>query len=235
MPFGIPGSTGDAGSGPFLARVQYDSRSGFFTNVDRVQTDQGWQDKASEPYRGLKAAFDFGSMEAGYIKFASPPAFVLVPYVGDGTVYPPQPQEMTEAKNPGEKPRKAFLPGFRIKLMSRAFGDGEPRYFAHTGKGVLATMEDLYREFVAAPEAARGMIPVCEAHKTRTIETSGPRGTTKNYAPEWRIVQWIERPAGFGDRTCPAPMGGAARVSAPPPVSSAASLPPEVAADPLPF
>lgn len=237
MAFGIPGSNdGGSGNGPFLARVQYDARSGFFTNVDRVQTDSGWSDRAGEPYRGLTAAFDFGSMEAGYIKFASPPAFVLVPYVGEATNYPPQPQEMTEAK-PGEKPRKAFLPGFRLKLMGKAFSTPDPRYFSHTGKGVLATMEELYRAFIAAPEAATGMIPVVQQSGTRTLETSGPRGTTKNYAPEWRIVQWIERPAAFGERTCPPP---AAAMAAPPPpapvhVPPAASLPPSVAADPLPF
>jgi hypothetical protein len=233
--FNIPGSNDGGSSGPFLARVQYDARSGFFTNVDRVQTDAGWSDRPGEPYRGLTAAFDFGSMEAGYIKFASPPAFVLVPFVGDGTPYPPQPQEMTEAK-PGEKPRKAFLPGFRVKLLGKAFGSPEPRYFAHTAKGVLGTMEDLYAAFAAAPEAARGMIPVVNHASTKTIETTGPRGTTKNYAPVWSIVQWVERPAAFGERTCPAPMAGSAPAPAAPPVHvAAAAMAPAVSADPLPF
>jgi len=239
MAFGIPGSNdGGTGNGPFLARVQYDARSGFFTNVDRVQTDAGWSDRPGEPYRGLTAAFDFGSMEAGFIKFASPPAFVLVPYIGDGTQYPPQPQEMTEAKQ-GERARKAFQPGFRIKVMGKAFASPDPRYFAHTGKGVLATMEELYRAFAAAPESRGGQIPVCQHVSTRTLETTGPRGTTKNYAPEWKIIGWADRPEAFGDRTCPAPSGVAfppqPAAPVPAPHVAAAALPPSVAADPLPF
>jgi len=231
MAFGIPGSDAGGSGGMFLSRVQYDARSGFFTSVDRVQTDAGWQDKAGEPFRGLKAAFDFGSMEAGYIKFASPPAFVLVPYIGDATQFPQQPQEMTEAK-PGERPRKAFMPGFRVKVMGKAFSSPEPRYFAHTGKGVLATMEELYRAFIAAPEAAAGKIPVCEHSATRTLETSGPRGTTKNYAPEWRIVAWVDRPDAFGERTCPPPGARPAPVAQ---AAPAMTLPAEVAEDALPF
>ncbi len=228
MAFGIPGSTAGTDSGSFLARVQYDARSGFFTNVDRVQGEDGrWGDNAGEPYRGLTAAFDFGSMEAGYIKFASPPAFILVPFVGDATVYPPQPQEMTTPAKQGEAARKAFLPGFRIKLAGKVFGDAEPRYFAHTAKGVLATMEELYKAFSAAPEAARGLIPVVQHASTKTLETSGKHGTTKNYAPEWKIVQWIDRPAIFGDRTCPAPG------TRPPVQQHAVTYPPEPAAAPV--
>lgn len=224
MAFNIPGSEAASGNGPFLARVQYDARSGFFTNVDRTQDASGaWSDRAGEPYRGLTAAFDFGSMEAGYIKFASPPAFVLVPFVGDATQYPPQPQEMTQPK-PGETPRKAFLPGFRVKLMGKAFGSPEPRYFAHTAKGVMGTMEALFLAYASAPEAAAGMIPVVEHSSTKTIETSGPRGTTKNYAPVWTIKSWVERPAGFGDRTCPPP-GVRAMPAAPPPAAPAPRAP----------
>lgn len=215
--------------------MQYDARSGFFTNVDRVQgADGAWSDKAGEPYRGLTAAFDFGSMEAGYIKFASPPAFVLVPFVGDETGYPPQPQEMTQPK-PGETPRKAFLPGFRIKLMGKAFGSPDPRYFAHTAKGVMATMEELYRSFASAPEASAGLIPIVQHVSTRTLETSGPRGTTKNFAPEWKIVQWIDRPATFGDRTCPPPSGGMMKVPAAPVAAPAAAQPEMAGASDLPF
>ncbi len=227
MAFGIPGSNdGGGSSGPFLARIQYDARSGFFTPVNRVQNGAGWVDDFGEPTRGIKVAMDFGSMEAGYIKFAKPPAFVLVPYLGAATNWPAQPTEMTEAK-PGEKARKAFLPGIRVKVMSQTtFGDAEPRYFAHTAKGVLDTMDALYQEFIRAPEAHAGKVPLVHHASTKTIETSGPKGTTKNYAPVWAIVGWIDRPAGFGDRTVPAPNG--AVVAAPPPRPATAAPVPEL-------
>lgn len=244
MAFGIPGSSTGTDNEPFLSRVQYDARSGFFTNVNRVQDADGkWGDKAGEPYRGLTAAFDFGSMQAGYIKFASPPAFLLVPFIGAATVYPAQPQEMTEAKG-DERAKKAFQPGFRIKLLGKAFGDGEPRHFAHNAKAVMATMEELYNAFCAAPEAARGLIPVCQHSSTKTIETKTPKGTNKNYAPVWSIVQWIERPAAFGERTCPAPAAPTMALNVRTPgredaviarAEFAAAADARVAADPLPF
>lgn len=234
MAFGIPGSNeGGSDSGPFLARVQYDARSGFFTNVDRVQgSDGAWSDRAGEPYRGLACAMDFGSMEVGYIKFASPPSFLLVPFVGAATNYPAQPQEMTTPK-PGEKPRKAFLPGFRLKVMGKAFGDGEPRYFAHTAKGVMASMEELYLLYAGSPEAHAGKIPLVLAAGTKTLETSGPRGTTKNYAPTWQITGWIDRPTGFGERTVPPPSGSVRQAPAAPAPAQQPAM--ADAADDLPF
>lgn len=226
--FNIPGASSGGDSGPFLARVQYDARSGFFTNVNREQgADGAWKDHAGEPYRGPTFAVDFGSLEAGYIKFASPPSFLLVPYLGDDTVYPRQPEEMAQAK-PGEKPRKAFLPGFRVKVMSKkTFGDSEPRYFAHTAKGVMGAMFDLYSAFASAPEARTGQIPLVAATGTKTLETSGPRGTTKNYAPVFTITGWVDRPAGFGERTVPPPSGPAPAASAAPAPKAAPA--PEIA------
>lgn len=249
--FGLPGASGGSDSGPFLGRIQYDARSGFFTNVDRIQgADGGWENRNSEPYRGPTLAVDFGSLEVGFIKMGSPPVFLLTPFLGEGrTVYPQQPEEMAPAK-PGERPRKAFMPGFRLKVMSpKTFGDGEPRYFSGTSKSLMGAVWDLYRMFEAAPEAAAGKIPVVKHASTKTLETGGKHGTTKNFAPVFVVESWIDRPAGFGERTVPAP-GGAAPQPRPAPVQQVAAAPvrqpvPELAAaaamaaaeleEPLPF
>lgn len=219
MAFGIPGSNDGGGSGGvFLSRIQYDARSGFYTNVDRVQgADGAWTDQAGKPYPNPTFAVDFGSMEVGYVKFAKPPTFLLVPYLGDGlTEYPRQPDEMVPGDKPGDKPKKAFQPGFRLKVMSqKTFGDPEPRYLSGNSKSLMAGVDALYQVFIRAPEAASGKIPVVTSVDTKTVETKGPKGTTKNYQPIFNVVQWIDRPAGFGDRTVPPP-GGAA-IAAPPP------------------
>lgn len=225
--FNIPGSNmGGSDSGPFLGRLQYDARSGFFTRVDRTQdADGGWSDDVSEPFRNPVFAFDAGSMEAGYIKFASPPAFLLTPFLGAATAWPQQPEEMAPAKT-GEKPKRAFMPGVRIKVMSaKTFGDGEPRYFSATSKSLLGAIEEVVDAFMAAPEAREGKIPVIEHTTTKTIETKTPKGTTKNYAPVFVIKQWIARPEGFGDRTVPAPVG-AAPAATPAPVAPAPTFVP---------
>lgn len=226
--FGLPGASGGSDSGPFLGRIQYDARSGFFTNVDRVQgADGGWENRNSEPYRGPAFAVDFGSLEVGFIKMGSPPVFLLTPFLGEGrTVYPQQPEEMAPAK-PGERPRKAFSPGFRLKVMSsKTFGDGEPRYFSGTSKSLMGAVWDLYRLWEAAPEAAAGKIPLVVHDGTKTLETSGKHGTTKNYAPVFRITSWIDRPAGFGERTVPPPGGAMPAAPRPAPVQQAAAPPP---------
>jgi hypothetical protein len=234
MAFGIPGSdNGTASDGPFLGRMQFDARTGFFTTVDRIQgADGNWADKATQPFQNPAFAADFGSFQVGYIKFASPPAFLLVPL---GQPIPQQPEEMSIAK-PGERPRKAFLPGFRIKVMGKVFGDGEPRYFAGTSKALLTAMEDLHTAFLAAPDSRSGQIPLVAVTGTRTIETVSPRGTTKNYAPIFAITGWIARPEGFGERTVPAP---SSLVAAPPraaPAPVAAPAPARVEElEPLPF
>lgn len=237
--FGIPGASGGTDSGPFLGRIQYDARSGFFTNVDRVQDASGnWVNNTSEPYRGPQFAVDFGSIEAGFVKMGSPPVFLLVPFLGEGrTVFPPQPEEMAPSK-PGERPRKAFMPGFRVKVMSqKTFGDQEPRYFSSTAKSVMGSVWELYGAWAAAPEAATGQIPVVVHDGTRTIETSGKHGTTKNFAPVFRITSWIDRPAGFGDRTVPPPSGAVAAPApaAPPPMTHMPPPAPAMASAGAPF
>jgi hypothetical protein len=249
MAFGIPGSNdGGGSSGPFLARIQYDARTGSFVNVDRIQgADGAWSDRKSRPYYDPSFAVDFGSMEVGYIKLDTPPAFLMVPYFGEGrTEYPRQPDEMAAAK-PGETPRKAFLPGFRLKVMSsKTFGDSEPRYFSGNSKSANKGVENLYKAFTAAPEASAGKIPVVVAEEAEAIETKGPKGTTRNFAPRFRITSWIDRPAGFGERTVPPPGGAMPAAPRPAPVQQAARQPvPEMAAaaamaaaeldEPLPF
>jgi hypothetical protein len=230
MAFGIPGSSdGGSSGGAFLSRIQYDARSGFYTNVDRVQGPDGaWADQASKPYPNPTFAVDFGSMEVGYVKFAKPPTFLVVPYLGEGrTDYPLQPDEMVPGDKPGDKPKKAFQPGFRLKVMSqKTFGDGEPRYFAGSSKALMGGVDALYREFIRAPEAAAGKMPVVTSVDTKTIETKGPKGTTKNYQPIFSIVQWIDRPAGFGERTVPPPGGAMPAAPRPAPVQQPAAPPP---------
>ena len=42
--------------------------------------------------------------------------------------------------------RKAFLPGFRIKVAGpRVFGDGDAYYFAHNSQTVMNPMDELHR------------------------------------------------------------------------------------------
>ncbi len=230
--FGIPGTDATGGGGEFLGRINCDARTGFWTITRRVQKDGAWSNDTSQPFQNPSFLMDFGSLEVGYMKISSPPAFLLVPM---GQQIPPQPQEMQEAR-PGEKPRKAFSPGFRIKVMSqKTFGDAEPYYFSANSKTVMSPVDALWNTFCAAPEAAAGKVPVVNVAGSEKISVKTPQGSSTFYAPIFQIVQWVDRPAALGDRTVPAPMP---RAAAPQPAQAPAApparhVPPPVAAAPV--
>lgn len=199
--FGIPGENTGTGEA-FLGRIQFDTRVGFWTIVKRIQfSDGSWGDEKSEPFPSSKKfllLMDFGSVEAGYINFSSPPQFLLVPY---GQAYPQQPQEMrTDADG---KARKAFQAGFRIKVQAPSlFGDAEAYHFAHSSATVMTVMGALLDHVIAAPEFAAGRIPLVAITGNESREF-GNRGA-KFYAPIFEVRAWHARPEVFGERTVPA-------------------------------
>ena len=202
MAFGIPGSDTNAG-GQFLGRLQYDSRVGFWTIVKREQQGDGsWEDQKSEPFKNPTMLVDFATLEVGYIKFASPPDFRLAAY---GSPVPPCPDEMIQGDN--GKTRKAFLPGFRVKVYGpKLFGDTEAYTFSNTAKTVLDPMDELHMDYLQASEAKQGLVPLVQVTGTREIKIDGPRGSNTYYAPVFKIAGWHPRPEVFGEATA-APFG----------------------------
>ena len=207
MAFGIPGSEPNAG-GQFLGRLQYDARVGFWKVVKRVQqSDGGWDDDASEPFKNPTFLLDVGTLEVGYIKFASPPAFLVVPF---GQEIPPRPADrVTDAEG---KSRSAYLPGFRVKVYNpKLFGDADAYYFANNSKTVLEPMDALHTLAIQAPEAKAGKVPGIKVTGTTPIRIEGPRGNNTYYAPVFEITKWYDRPDCFGPRTVPVPGGSLAK------------------------
>lgn len=201
MAFGVPGSE-PTQTGPFLGRIQYDARVGFWKIVKRVQDDAGdWSNEEGEPFRKPTMTMDMGSLEVGYIKLTGTPSFMLAPY---GKPIPGRPEEtMLDAKG---KPRLAFLPGFRVKVAGEGlFEDAEIYYLSGNSKAIMNAMEELYLEFETKPEAKKGLIPVVAALTNKTIEVTNKQGTSKFFAPVFSIVSWAERWPEFGDRTVPPP------------------------------
>jgi hypothetical protein len=232
--FGIPGTDGGGSSGEFLGRINVDARTGFWTITKRIQKDGMWTNDTTPPFQNPTMLMDFGSLEVGYMKISSPPAFMLVPM---GQPIPPQPQEMQEVR-PGEKPRKAFQPGFRIKVMSqKTFGDGAAYYFSANSKTVMGPVDALWALFCASPEAAAGKVPVVNVTGSEKIQIKTPQGNSTFYAPIFAIAQWVDRPAVLGDRTVPPPAARAAQLvvaAAPAPAPSASAPPPGHVPPPTP-
>ena len=228
MAFGIPGSEAATGSsGAFLGRLQYDTRVGFWKVVKRIQNSDGsWGNEESAPFQKITRKIrgddgsdmvvqenptlmlDFLSLEVGFIKFASPPVFLVVPY---GKAIPAWPDEMiTNAQ--GQK-RKAFLPGFRIKVAGqRVFGDLDAYYFAHNSQTVMNPMDELHQLYMASPEARAGKLPIVAVTGTKVVEFSNTQGTSKFYAPVFEIKSWQARLPVFGEATVAGPSVAAAPV-----------------------
>lgn len=214
MPFNIPGT--ESSNGEFLGRVQFDARTGFWKHYTRTETPQGFMNVESEAYQNPSFLMDFGTLEVGFAKLGNPPVFLLVPL---GQPVPPRPQEL----NPEGK--AAFNPAARVKVMGRAFGDAEPRYFLLANKTGLPAMEEAYAAFCAAPEAAQGMVPVMTT-STRTVEVKTPQGVNKFKVPVFSIAQWVARPETLGQRLVPPPVAPVARPAPAPAPAPANHVPP---------
>lgn len=219
--FGIPGTDTGGSSGEFLGRINVDARTGMWTITRRVQDKDGmWTNDTSRPFSNPTMLMDFGALEVGYMKISSPPAFMLVPM---GQPIPPQPLEMVEGR-PGEKPRRAFQPGFRLKVMSqKTFGDGAAYYFSANSKTVMQTVNALWERFCASPEAAAGKVPVVNVTDPEKVQIKTPQGSSTFYAPVFSIAQWVDRPAALGERTVPPPAARAAAAALAPQATAPAN------------
>jgi hypothetical protein len=183
-------STGDS---EFTPLIMYMAREGRFYRRDRVGGANGFENDDQEVPVGSKIAVDFGSINVGWLRFASgmAPSFAIAP-LGQ-----PMP----------EQPDRDHRQGFR--LLVHLGKNGGLREFATTAKTVLGAVDELHTAFEAAPEAATGKIPVVEFTGATRIVTENRHGTQTNFRPNFKIVSWIDRVAEFGERTVPPPGGHA--------------------------
>lgn len=219
----------NASSGGFLPLLTYDARAGRMFKRDRVQGPNGWESK-QEDLTNLPPTFaaDFLSIETGWAAFTpTGPNFVMVP-LGQPVPAKPSPDH----KN-----------GFKLKVWGQQLGG--VREFSSSSKAVLGALEDLHNAYMAAPEAAQGMVPVIRMTGTKAIVAKGPQGSTTNYAPVFAIIQWTQRIPDLGAATVAIPSAGQAAPSAPvpaaaPPANHVPPPPPQPQAaagsdEPLPF
>lgn len=211
---------GGEGGGNYLPICKFDARAGRLFKVVRTQGATGWVSDSVDITNPAPAfAVDFCSIEVGWSAFLpTGPSFAMVP-LGQ-----PMPA----------KPSNEHKQGFRVKLAGQVL-DGV-REFASNSKCVMSAIDALHTTYLAAPEAGQGLIPVVRMTGTTAVKTTGPQGTTTNYAPIFAVEQWVARPAELGAVTVPPP---SAPVSAPapattPPVATHAPppghMPPPVAA-----
>lgn len=193
------------GSGDYTVYAKYDARAGrWFTkgaDGDIDITD------------GFTAVFDFEQIEVGWMMFAAGVAPVYVTQDISLGVPPKPPGDMKQ--------------GFKVNIcLPTAIAGGGMREVSSTAKSVINVIDRLHTEYSNAPERSQGKLPVVRMAGTDVVETKGPSGTSRNYAPRLEIVSWVDRPAAMPKRQSAAQVFATAPAATPPSTGSTAVPPP---------
>lgn len=194
------------GGGDFTPFVKFDARAGrWFTKFNGSDVD------ITDGFAGV---FDFSQVEVGWMIFASgvAPAYVTQ----DISLGLPQKPQGGDWKQ-----------GFKINIaLPSSIAGGGARELSSTARAVIQVIDKLHTEFTEAPESAQGKLPVLKMQGTTMVETSGPKGVTRNYAPNLVISGWVDRPATLPKKGTAAPAQAPAPAAAPPATGSTAVPPP---------
>jgi len=166
-------------SGDFDPFVKFDARAGrWFRKAKEGEGD------VVDITDNFAAVFDLSGIEVGWILFAA----------GAGPIYVTQPVEQgLPPKPPGDHKQ-----GFKMRIVLPAHLGGGAHELASTAKALIGAIDTMHTAYTAAPEADQRKLPVYKMTGTQVIETKGPSGTTRNYAPKMELVQWVDRPASLG-------------------------------------
>lgn len=197
------------GGGDFIPYAKFDARAGRWFR----KSENGDVDITD----GFTAVFDLEQIEVGWMVFAS----------GVAPVYVTSPASSgLPAKPAGDN----WKQGFKVNLALGSAHGGGVYEFSSTAKSVINAINPLYSEYEVAAERASGKLPVIKMTGTTTVETKGPQGVTRNYAPNLSIVGWVDRPASLPKRGAAAPAPQS--IAAPPATGSTVVPPPAKAAAP---
>lgn len=200
------------GDGSFTPYAKFDARAGrWFTKSESGDIDIT---------DGFTAVFDFAQIEVGWMMFAS----------GVAPVYVTQDISLGVPAKPASGD---FKQGFKMNIaLPSAIAGGGAREVSSTAKALIGVIDRLHTEYSNAPEKSEGKLPVLKMNGTTVVETKGPNGTTRNYAPNLVIVAWVDRPATLPKKGAPVVAAAPAPVATPPATGSTAVPPPAPKAAP---
>lgn len=207
----------ESNAGDIVPVLKFDARAGRFFRVDRADG----QNNPVDITQNFKAVMDFENIEVGYINFpaGAAPEFRMVPI---GSAMP---------ENPGGK----FRQGIRMMLKLGKESGGDIREIATTAKAVLGAFDQCHTEYMDNAKANPGKLPVVSLETTVPIVTQGrdEKGNpvkTTNYAPVFKIINWVNRP----DDLVFVPKGGGAPAQAAAPAPAPApATPPSTGSSPV--
>jgi hypothetical protein len=179
---GLGLQTESSGGGDFTPILKYDARAGRMFRVDRTQDGGGqWQTDNVEVTQGFQAVFDLEQVQVGWCLFAAgvQPSFSLVPL---GEPLPAKPSDQHKQ-------------GFKMLLKLGKSSGGDVRELSATSKAVLGAIDELHTAYEAQKAQHPGQLPVVSLVGSTPIVSTGQGKSSTNYAPQFEIVKWVERPA----------------------------------------
>lgn len=208
---GLGINTTASSGGDFLPIVKYDARSGRIQRVDRTNNGSGWVTDLVDITQNFSAVMDLANIETGWISY-TPPDFRVSPIGHDN----------------GAAPSDKHKEGFRMTVKLSKDCGGDLRDLSSTAKVTVGGISLLHDDYLAGVAANPGMLPVVALVGTTAVQSEGGGQKSTNYAPVWKIVRWVNRPADLVAKPKEAanvhqmpprqtPSTGSTKVSAPPP------------------
>lgn len=187
---GLGLSTGGNGGGADrIPVVKYDARAGRIFRLDREQVDGQWTSNNVEITDGFSAVMDLENIQVGWLNFPAggAPEMTLVK-LGE-----PMPA----------KPSDRHKNGYRLIMKLGKSSGGDVREMAANAGVSIGAMDALHTAYEAGLKSNVGKLPVVTldgttAHTSSGKDKDGRPQTSTNYAPIWKIVSWIARPADMG-------------------------------------
>lgn len=170
---------GEKNSGDFVPYISFNAKS------------DKWAIKVGDEKVALKGNFQFvadiANIKTGW--------FLFQEGMAPNVVF--NPDLVTRLPQPSAKHKAG------AKLTVYIKGDNPGVYeFSTNSVNVMESLSVLHDDFLAGEKENAGKLPVVEVGDSREIKSSfknpdGSNGTATNYAPSFKIVKWVPRPAEF--------------------------------------
>ncbi len=173
MSLGLPKNA----SGDFKPFVKYDARAGRMFRRDR----EDGENTDVEITQGFAAIFDMPNIEVGWVRFAEggAPDWSVVK-IGQPLPARPSPEHKQ---------------GFKVDVKLAKSSGGDLREFGSSAGCVIGALDTLHDAYSSAAESKAGKLPIVSLAGTSTVKSGQGAKTSTNYAPNFVIKSWVDRPA----------------------------------------
>lgn len=176
MGLGLPKNEG----GDFKDICKYDARAGRMFRIDRADGES----TPVEITNGFAAIFDLANIQVGWVKFSEggAPSWAMVK-MGEPRPARPSPEHRA---------------GFRLDIRLAKASGGDLREFGSAAGCVITSMDKLFDAFESHPDSKAGKLPIVGLDGTTMVKSGMGAKTSTNYAPNFVIKSWVDRPAELG-------------------------------------